>query len=158
TYPWLSATIIWMAVASVVALVLFVLVERRAKQPVLPMRLFANPVFRIAGPMSFIVGFAMLGGITFLPTYLQYVQGTSATASGIRMLPMVLGLLLASIGSGNVVSKTGRYRVFPIAGSIGMAVGLYLLSRLDETTGFWLSSLYMFVLGVGVGLAMQVLL
>ncbi|HEY1571114.1 MAG TPA: MDR family MFS transporter [Pseudonocardiaceae bacterium] len=158
TYPWLSATIIGMAVASVVALALFVVVERRAPEPVLPMRLFGNPVFAVAGPMSFIVGFAMLGGITFLPTYLQYVQGTSATASGIRMLPMVLGLLLAAIGSGNVVSKTGRYRVFPIAGSVGMALGLFLLSKLDEHTGFWLGSLYMFVLGVGVGLAMQVLL
>jgi EmrB/QacA subfamily drug resistance transporter len=158
TYPWLSATIIGMAVASVVALALFVVAERRAPEPVLPMRLFTNPVFAVAGPMSFIVGFAMLGGITFLPTYLQYVQGVSATASGIRMLPMVLGLLLAAVGSGNVVSKTGRYRVFPIAGSIGMAAGLYLLSRLDEHTGFWLGSVYMFVLGAGVGLAMQVLL
>jgi EmrB/QacA subfamily drug resistance transporter len=158
TYPWLSPTIIGLAAASIVALVLFVLVERRAPEPVLPMRLFGNPVFAVAGPMSFIVGFAMLGGITFLPTYLQYVTGTSATISGIRMLPMVLGLLIASIASGNVVSKTGHYRVFPIAGSVGMAVGLYLLSRLDEHTGFWLASLYMFVLGVGVGLAMQVLL
>ncbi|HEX3648395.1 MAG TPA: DHA2 family efflux MFS transporter permease subunit, partial [Pseudonocardiaceae bacterium] len=145
TYPWLSTTIIGLAVASVLALALFVVVERRAPEPVLPMRLFANPVFGVAGPMSFIVGFAMLGGITFLPTYLQYVQGTSATLSGIRMLPMVIGLLLAAVGSGNVVSKTGRYRVFPIFGSIGMALGLYLLSRLDEHTGFWLGSLYMFV-------------
>jgi EmrB/QacA subfamily drug resistance transporter len=158
TYPWLSPTIIWMAIASVLALIAFVLVERRAAQPVLPTRLFRNPVFAVAGPMSFIVGFAMLGGITFLPTYLQYVQGTTATASGIRMLPMVLGLLIAAIGSGNVVSKTGHYRVFPIAGSVGMTAGLYLLSRLDEHTGFWVASLYMFVLGVGVGLAMQVLL
>lgn len=158
TYPWTSPTIIWLAVASVVALVCFVFVERRAAEPVLPMRLFGNPVFAIAGPMSFIVGFAMLGAITFLPTYLQYVQGTSATTSGIRMLPMVLGLLLAAVGSGNVVSRTGRYRVFPIVGSLGMAGGLYLLSRLDEHTGLWLGSLYMFVLGVGVGLSMQVLL
>jgi EmrB/QacA subfamily drug resistance transporter len=158
TYPWLSPTIIWMAAASVVALGLFVMVERRATEPVLPMRLFGNPVFAVAGPMSFIVGFAMLGGITFLPTYLQYVQGTTATVSGIRMLPMVLGLLIAAISSGNVVSKTGRYRAFPIAGSAGMAAGLYLLSKLDEHTGFWTASSYMFVLGVGVGLAMQVLL
>ena len=158
TYPWLSTTIIGLAVASVIALVLFVLVERRAAEPVLPMRLFGNPVFAVAGPMSFIVGFAMLGGITFLPTYLQYVKGVSATASGLRMLPMVLGLLIAAISSGNVISRTGRYRAFPIAGSVGMTVGLYLLSRLDENTGFWLGSLYMFVLGVGVGLTMQVLL
>jgi len=157
TYPWLSPTIIWLAAGSVVALVLFVLVERRAAEPVLPIRLFRNPVFAVAGPLSFIVGFAMLGGITFLPTYLQYVQGTSATLSGIRMLPMVLGLLIAAIGSGNAVSRTGRYRVYPIVGSIGMVAGLYLLSMLDEHTGFWLMSLYMFVLGVGVGLSMQVL-
>ncbi|HEX4704026.1 MAG TPA: MDR family MFS transporter [Pseudonocardiaceae bacterium] len=157
TYPWLSPTIIWMAAGSVVALVLFVLVERRAAEPVLPIRLFGNPVFAVAGPLSFIVGFAMLGGITFLPTYLQYVQGTTATASGIRMLPMVLGLLIAAIGSGNAVSRTGHYRVFPIVGSVGMVAGLYLLSRMDEHTGFWLMSAYMFVLGVGVGLAMQVL-
>lgn len=158
TYPWLSPTIIVLAAASVVALALFVWVEGRAAEPVLPPRLFRNPVFAVAGPMSFIVGFAMLGGITFLPTYLQYVTGTSATVSGIRMLPMVIGLLIASISSGNVVSRTGHYRVFPIAGSVGMAVGLYLLSRLDEHTGFWVASAYMFVLGVGVGLAMQVLL
>jgi EmrB/QacA subfamily drug resistance transporter len=157
TYPWLSPTIIWLAAGSVVALVLFVFVERRAPEPVLPVRLFRNPVFAVAGPLSFIVGFAMLGGITFLPTYLQFVQGTSATMSGIRMLPMVLGLLIAAIGSGNAVSRTGRYRVFPIVGSIGMVVGLYLLSMLDEHTGFWLMSLYMFVLGVGIGLSMQVL-
>lgn len=158
TYPWLSPTVLGVAAASIVALVLFVLVERRAAEPVLPMRLFANPVFRVAGPMSFIVGFAMLGGITFLPTFLQYVKGTSATTSGIRMLPMVVGLLIAAIASGNAVSRTGKYRVFPIVGSAGMAIGLYLLSRMDENTGFWESSAYMFVLGVGVGLTMQVLL
>ncbi|HEX4724251.1 MAG TPA: MDR family MFS transporter [Pseudonocardiaceae bacterium] len=157
TYPWASPTIIWMAAGSVVALVLFVLVERRAAEPVLPIRLFRDPVFAVAGPLSFIVGFAMLGGITFLPTYLQYVQGTSATLSGIRMLPMVFGLLIAAIGSGNAVSRTGRYRIFPIVGSVGMVAGLFLLSRMDEHTGFWLMSLYMFVLGVGIGLSMQVL-
>src|SRR5205823_5555184 len=120
TYPWGSPVIIWMSVGSVLLLALFVVVERRAKEPVLPIRLFRNPVFAVAGPMSFIVGFAMLGGITFLPTFLQYVQGISATASGIRMLPMVVGLLGASVASGNVVSRTGRYKVFPIAGSVGM--------------------------------------
>jgi hypothetical protein len=98
----------------------------------------------------------MLGGITFLPTFLQYVQGVSATMSGIRMLPMVLGIMLSMIGSGNVVSSTGRYKIFPVVGSVGMIGGLYLLSLLNEHTGFWLASLYMFVLGVGVGLCMQI--
>ncbi len=121
------------------------------------MRLFRNPVFAVSAPMSFIVGFAMLGGITFLPTFQQYVNGVSATASGIRLLPMVAGLLFASILSGNVVSKTGKYKIFPIVGSIGMALGLFLLSLMDENTNYWLSAVYMLVLGLGVGSCMQVL-
>lgn len=99
----------------------------------------------------------MLGAMIFLPTYLQYVDGDSATLSGVRTLPMVIGLLVASIFSGNVVSKTGRYRIFPIIGSLVMAVGLFLLSRMGPDSGVWLESLYMLVLGLGIGLSMQVL-
>ncbi len=108
--------------------------------------------------LAFIVGFAMLGALTFLPTYLQYVQGVSATSSGIRTLPLVAGLLLMSVFSGNAVSKTGKYRIFPIAGSAVMAVGMYLLSRLNESTSVLVQSLAMFVLGIGIGLCMQVLM
>ncbi|MFI9380579.1 DHA2 family efflux MFS transporter permease subunit [Kutzneria sp. NPDC052558] len=157
TYAWNSPEIIWMSVGSVLLLGLFVLVELRAKEPMLPMRLFRNPVFTVSGILSFIVGFAMLGALSFLPTYMQYVQGTDATTSGIRLLPMVIGLLVSSILSGNIVSKTGRYKIFPILGSIGITAGLYLLSLLNPDTGLVLSSLYMLVLGVGIGLAMQVL-
>ena len=157
TYAWSSPEIIWMSVGSVVLLSLFVAVELRAKEPMLPMRLFRNPVFTVAGILSFIVGFAMLGALSFLPTFMQYVQGTSATTSGLRLLPMVLGLLVASILAGNFVSKTGRYKIFPIVGSFGISAGLYLLSLLTPDTGIVLSSLYMLVLGVGIGLAMQVL-
>ena len=99
----------------------------------------------------------MLGALTFLPTYLQYVEGDSATVSGVRTLPMVIGLLITSIVSGNVVSKTGKYKIFPIFGSLVMAIGLYLLSRMGPSTSVWLASLYMFVLGLGIGLCMQVL-
>lgn len=123
----------------------------------LPMRLFRSHVFTVCSILSFIVGFAMLGALTYLPTYLQYVDGDSATVSGVRTLPMVLGLLIASIFSGNVVSKTGTYRVFPIVGSLVMGVGLYLMSLMDPSTGVWLESLFMFVLGTGIGLCMQVL-
>lgn len=140
-----------------VALGLFCWAETRAAEPMLPMRLFRNPVFAVCSVLSFIVGFAMLGALTFLPTYLQYVDGDSATVSGVRMLPMVIGLLLASIGSGTAVSRTGQYRLFPIVGTLVMAVGLYLLSRLEPGTGTALASFYMFVLGVGIGLSMQVL-
>ncbi|GLW67868.1 MFS transporter [Kitasatospora phosalacinea] len=156
-YAWGSPVIIGLFVAGVVALALFCWAETRAAQPTLPMRLFRNQVFTVCSILSFIVGFAMLGALTFLPTFLQYVDGDSATVSGVRTLPMVLGLLIASIFSGNVVSKTGKYRLFPIIGSVVMGVGLYLLSLLDVGTSAWLASIYMFVLGTGIGLCMQVL-
>ncbi|MBE1494736.1 EmrB/QacA subfamily drug resistance transporter [Amycolatopsis lexingtonensis] len=156
-YAWTSPTIIGMAIGSVVLLAAFVFAELRAKEPMLPMRLFRNPVFTVGGIMSFVVGFAMLGALSYLPTYMQYVQGTSATSSGVRLLPMVLALLVASIAAGNAVSRTGRYKIFPLVGAAGMTIGLYLLSRLDADTGFWEASAYMAVLGLGIGLGMQVL-
>ncbi len=156
-YAWGSAVVIGLFVGGAVALALFCVVETRAAEPMLPMKLFANPVFTVCSILSFIVGFAMLGAMTFLPTYLQYVDGDSATISGVRTLPMVIGLLIASVFSGNVVSRTGTYRIFPIVGSAVMGLGLYLLSLMGPTTGTWLESLYMFVLGVGIGLCMQVL-
>ncbi|MFF2142948.1 MDR family MFS transporter [Kitasatospora sp. NPDC058190] len=156
-YAWGSGVIIALFAGGAVALGLFCWVETRAVEPMLPMRLFRNPVFAVCSVLSFVVGFAMLGALTFLPTFLQYVDGDSATVSGVRMLPMVIGLLIASIASGNAVSRTGRYRLFPIVGTLVMALGLYLLSRLQPGTGIALASLYMFVLGVGIGLSMQVL-
>ena len=156
-YAWTSGTIIGLFVGGAVALGLFCWVETRAREPMLPMRLFANPVFTVCSVLSFIVGFAMLGAMTYLPTYLQYVDGDSATISGVRTLPMVIGLLIASVFSGNVVSKTGQYRYFPVVGSLVMGVGLYLMSLMGPSTGAWLESLYMFVLGTGIGLCMQVL-
>jgi EmrB/QacA subfamily drug resistance transporter len=155
-YPWASATIVLMAIGSVIALGLFVFVETRAAEPMLPMRLFRSRVFTVCTVLSFVVGFAMLGGVTFLPTYLQYVHGASATQSGLEMLPLVLGLLIASITTGNVISKTGRYRVFPLIGSLFMVGGLLLLSRLNPDTSFWQASTYMLVLGLGVGMCMPV--
>ncbi|MEU6982357.1 MDR family MFS transporter [Streptomyces sp. NPDC046324] len=156
-YAWGSGVIIGLFAGGLIALALFCWVETRAAEPMLPMRLFANPVFTVCSVLSFVVGFAMLGSMTFLPSYLQYVDGDSATVSGIRTLPMVVGLLIASIYSGNVVSKTGTYRIFPIVGCLVMGVGLFLLSLMDTGTSAWLESLYMFVLGVGIGLCMQVL-
>ncbi|MFE2143383.1 MDR family MFS transporter [Streptomyces sp. NPDC059456] len=156
-YAWDSAVIIGLFVTGVLALALFCLAETRAAEPMLPMRLFRNPVFTVCSVLSFVVGFAMLGAMTFLPTYLQFVDGDSATVSGVRTLPLVIGLLIASVFSGNVTSKTGRYRIFPIAGCLVMGIGLYLLSRMGPGTAAWLESLYMFVLGAGIGLCMQVL-
>src|ERR1700760_898874 len=156
-YAWGSATIIGLFAVSVAALAIFVLVELRAAEPILPMRLFRSRVFSVCSVLSFIVGFAMIGSITFMPTFLQYVKGVSATSSGLRMLPMVIGLLVTALGSGVVVSRTGQYRAFPIAGSAVTAVGLYLLSRMDAHTSVWLESLFLLVLGAGIGLIMQIL-
>ncbi|MGW0899661.1 MDR family MFS transporter, partial [Streptomyces goshikiensis] len=156
-YPWGSPVIIGLFAAGVVALALFCLVETRAEQPMLPMRLFGTPVFGVCSVLSFVVGFAMLGAMTFLPTYLQYVDGDSATVSGVRTLPLVFGLLIASVFSGTVTSRTGRYRIFPVTGCAVMAAGLFLLSTMRPGTSAWLESLYMFVLGTGIGLSMQVL-
>ncbi|GAA1355267.1 MDR family MFS transporter [Catellatospora bangladeshensis] len=155
-YDWTSPTILWMAAGSLVALGLFVAVEQRAAEPMLPMRLFRGRVFTVCSVLSFVVGFAMLGGVTFLPTYLQYVHGASATQSGLEMLPLVVGLLIASVVTGTVIGKTGRYRVFPLVGSVLMVCGLLLLSLLDVDTSFWQAAGYMLVLGLGVGMCMPV--
>ena len=156
-YAWGSATIIGLFVGSLICLAIFVFVELRAEEPILPMRLFRGRVFTMASILSFIVGFAMMGSITFLPTFLQFVSGASATSSGIRMLPMVVGLLVTAIVSGSIVGRTGKYRMFPIAGAAVTAVGLYLVSRLDQDTPLWLESAYFLVLGAGIGLVMQIL-
>ena len=156
-YAWGSGTIIALVVGAVVCIGIFLVAERRAPEPILPLRLFRRNVFSVSAVLSFIVGFALLGTMTFLPTYLQYCQGVSATASGLRTLPMVLGLIVASISAGTAVSRTGRYRIFPVSGAVVMGIGMYLLSRLDEFSGTLTTSIAMLVLGVGIGLAMQVL-
>jgi EmrB/QacA subfamily drug resistance transporter len=156
-YAWDSPVIIGLFVASAAALAIFVWVEIHAAEPILPIRLFASPVFTVCCILGFIVGFAMLGALTFLPTFMQFVDGVSATTSGLRTLPMVAGMLITSIGSGSIVGRTGRYKIFPVAGTATMAVGFLLLSRMDATTPTWQQSLYLFVLGAGIGLCMQVL-
>lgn len=156
-YAWGSAMIIGLFVGAAVALAAFVAVELRVEEPMLPMHLFRSNVFTVCSVLSFIVGFAMLGAMTFLPAFLQYVMGVSATASGLRTLPLVVGLFATSIFSGIVVGRTGKYKIFPILGTAIMTVGLFLMSTMDEYTGFWEQSAYMMILGLGIGLTMQVL-
>jgi EmrB/QacA subfamily drug resistance transporter len=156
-YAWSSPVIVGLVVGAIVCLGLFVYAEWRATEPILPLRLFTKNVFSVSVVLSFIVGFALLGTMTFLPTWLQFTDGVSATMSGLRTLPMVLGLIVASLTAGALVSRTGRYRIFPIAGAAAMAVGMVLLARLDEHSTTLESSVAMLVLGVGIGLAMQVL-
>ncbi|MFD0020343.1 DHA2 family efflux MFS transporter permease subunit [Streptomyces sp. NPDC058382] len=157
TWPWASAQIIALAVASVLLLIAFVLVERRAVEPVLPLKLFRIRTFSLVAVISFVIGFAMFGAMTYLPTFLQVVHDITPTLSGVHMLPMVLGLLITSTGSGQIVSRTGRWKIFPILGTGITAIGLLLLHRLTENSSTLEMSLYFFVFGAGLGLVMQVL-
>ncbi|MFB6954791.1 DHA2 family efflux MFS transporter permease subunit [Streptomyces niveus] len=157
TWPWGSGQIIGLAVLAVILLVLFIRVERRAAEPVLPLGLFRIRTFALVCVISFIVGFAMFGAMTYLPTFLQIVQGVSPTLSGVHMLPMVFGLLLTSTVSGQIVSRTGRWKVFPIAGTGIIAIGLLLLHQLEVDSSTWEMSVYFFIFGAGLGLVMQVL-
>lgn len=154
---WRSPVMIGLAALIVVALVAFLIVEQRAKEPVLPLRLFANRTFSLTAAVGLIVGFALFGSVTYLPLFLQVVNGASPTSSGLQMLPMMGGMLLTSIVSGQLISRRGNYKIYPILGTALMALGLYLLSRMDPTTTIAGAAFNMLVLGLGLGLVMQVL-
>jgi EmrB/QacA subfamily drug resistance transporter len=157
TYPWRSAPIYILGVAGVLLIGVFVLVERRAAEPVLPLHLFKLRTFSVTSLVGFIVGFAMFGAITYLPAFFQVVRGISPTISGVYLLPLMAGLLAVSIGSGQIISKTGKYRFFPIAGSALMTLGLFLLSLMGVGSSTLQDAAYMLVLGMGIGGVMQVL-
>jgi EmrB/QacA subfamily drug resistance transporter len=157
TYAWGSAPIFIFGAAAVVLGALFVWAESRAAEPVIPLRLFRNRVFSASSAVGFVVGFAMFGSIAYLPQYMQIVKGASPTVSGLRLLPLMAGLLTTSIITGRLVTRWGRYRIFPIVGTAVMTLGLYLLSHLGVTTNYWLISLYMLILGAGIGASLQVL-
>jgi EmrB/QacA subfamily drug resistance transporter len=156
-YAWGSPTIVGLGVAGLVLLAVFVWWERRAIEPLLPLQLFRSSVFSLASAMGFTIGMAMFGAIIFIPLFLQIVYGASPTSSGLRTIPLMAGLLVASILSGRAISRVGRYKAFPIAGTAVLAVGMYLLSLLGVHTAPWVASAYMVVVGVGLGLVMQVL-
>jgi EmrB/QacA subfamily drug resistance transporter len=156
-YAWGSSQIVGLLAGGTVLVLAFLFWETKAAEPILPLRLFRNPVFSVTSAMGFIVGLAMFGAVVFIPVYLQVVDGVTPTESGLLMLPLMLGILTASIGSGRATSSMGRYKIFPIVGTAVMALGMFLLSRLNTGTPHWESSLYMFVVGAGLGLVMQVL-
>jgi len=158
TWEWASPEALGTGAAGVLALVLFFRVERRAAEPVLPPALWQVRVFAVAGALSAMVGFALFGAVTFLPLYFQTVDAASPTESGLRLIPMMAGVLVTSIASGQLISRRGRYRAFPIAGTAVAALGLFLLSRLDVGTSAPMSALYLLVLGLGLGMTMQVLI
>ncbi|MDM4720606.1 MDR family MFS transporter [Micromonospora sp. WMMA1363] len=154
-YDWVSPQILGLAALVLVALVGFALVERRAAEPILSLKLFANRNFALISVVGFLLGFAMFGAMSFLPLYQQTVQGASATNSGLLLLPLMFGMLVVSLVVGRAITRTGRYRIFPIVGGAVMTAGMALLTRLDVHTSRVESSLYMVVLGVGMGFLMQ---
>jgi EmrB/QacA subfamily drug resistance transporter len=151
TFPWLSVQIIGLVLLSFAALAAFVWVEARAPEPVLPLQLFRNNTFVISNAVGFLVGMAMFGSITFLPLYLQVAKGVTPTGSAIQLVPMMVGLIGASMVSGLVMSKTGRYKMLPIASTAVLFIGLVLLGTMQLATPDWMIAIYMFLVGAGIG-------
>jgi EmrB/QacA subfamily drug resistance transporter len=157
TYAWDSTPIVVLAVLAALLLPLFVLAESRANEPIMPLSLFRNRVFVASSAIGFAVGLALFGAIVYMPVFLQIVKAESPTGSGLQLTPMMLGVLVASITGGQLISRYGRYKVFPIVGTAVMTVGLLLLSRLGVGSSTWTASAYMLVVGLGIGMVMQVL-
>ncbi len=156
-YPWGSALVIGLIVVAIVAAVVFAFVERRAAEPVLPLRLFQRRTFVVSTLVGLVVGFALFGSVTYFPLFLQAVKGVSPTASGMEMLPMMGGMLTTSILSGQLISRLGRFRIFPIVGTAVMTVGLVTLSRLTPESSVTSAAVRVLILGAGLGMVMQVL-
>jgi EmrB/QacA subfamily drug resistance transporter len=158
TYAWDSLTMITLIAATVIAAVLFVLVERRAAEPVMPLHLFKQRNFNLTTVAGLVIGVAMFGAIGYLPTYLQMVTGVNATQAGLLLIPLMAGLLVTSVGSGQFVSKTGRYKALPIIGTAITAGALGLLSTMTPTMPVWQICAYLAIMGIGLGMSMQILI
>jgi EmrB/QacA subfamily drug resistance transporter len=156
-WGWSSPEILALIAGTVVLLTLFPLVEARAAEPILPLELFRNRIFVVASATGFIVGLALFGSVTYVPVYLQVVKGHSPTESGLLLTPMMGGVLVTSILSGQLISRSGRYKLFPVVGTAVMSVGMLLLAQLTPGTSALAAALYMVVLGAGLGMVMQVL-
>jgi len=157
-YGWTSPTALAFVAVSVAMTVAFVFIELRATEPIIPMQLFKNPIFSVANAFGFLIGFALFGGAIYLPLYLQTVKGMTPTESGLGMLPMVVGTFSMSIISGQLITRTGKYKIYPIIGAGILLVALYLLSTLHVTTPYWQIAIYAFLFGVGLGLAMMTIM
>jgi EmrB/QacA subfamily drug resistance transporter len=157
-YGWASPIIVTLALTSVVSVAAFVVWEHYAAEPILPPGLFRIGVFRTASTVSFLLSAVMFGAIIYLPLYLQLVDGVSIMVSGLLMIPLMLGVLGASVASGQIVTRTGRYKAMPIVGSILVVVGMWLLSHLGLHTSHLTMSLYVIVLGTGMGMTMQIMI
>jgi EmrB/QacA subfamily drug resistance transporter len=154
-YGWTEPGALVLLAGFVVLSVAFVGVERRAVEPIIPLRLFRNRIFSVGNSFAFLAGVAMFGTIIFLPVYLQTVKGFSPTQSGLALLPAIVGIFSTSITSGQLISRTGRYKIYPVIGAVTMTVGLLALSRLDVDTPFWQVAIFEYLFGAGLGFTMQ---
>lgn len=154
-YAWLSWQTAVMAGGAVVLAVLFVAVEARAAEPIIPLRLFRDRIVSLSASASLLIGMAMFGVPTFLSQYFQMARGQSPTMAGLSTLPMIAGLLIASTGSGRLISRTGHWKVFLVAGSASLAAGLALLGTDGYDTAYWQLAIGMLLVGVGVGMTQQ---
>lgn len=155
TYDWGSPVIVLLIAFTVVAAVVFVLVERRTAEPIMPLRLFRRRNFNLSTSAGLLIGVAMFGTIAYTPTYLQMVTGANATQAGLLMVPMMAALLVSSVVSGQIISRTGRYKWALITGALVTAAGLFLLSTMSPTTPVWVTCVYLGVMGLGLGFCMQ---
>ena len=157
TYAWGSSQIIGLLASSVLLAATFIYTENRASEPIIPLSLFRNDIFTVSTILSLLSGIAMFASILYIPEYQQVVRGYSPTKSGLLLLPLVMGLLTASIVSGRLITKWGRYRPFPIVGTLTLAFGLWLFSHVTLTTSEWVLGSWMVVVGAGLGMFMQVM-
>ena len=153
-YGWTHPNSLALVLTAIVFAVVFVFVELRAEEPIIPMRLFRNDIFTVGNIYGFLIGFAIFGGAIYLPLYLQTVKGMSPTESGLGMLPMVAGMFSMSITSGLLITKTGKYKIYPILGAMMLTIALYLLSTIGVGTSYWVVAVYAYLFGTGLGLGM----
>jgi EmrB/QacA subfamily drug resistance transporter len=158
TYAWDSPVILSLIAATVLAAVAFVRVERHAAEPIMPLHLFKDRNFNLTTVSGLVIGIAMFGALAYLPTYLQMVTGVDATKAGLLLIPLMAGLLITSVASGQLVSRTGRYKWLPIVGTAIVAVSLVLLSTMTPTLAVWIICAYLAIMGIGLGMSMQILI
>ncbi len=156
TFPWGSVQIIGLAAAAVALLALFVAWEARASEPILPLHLFRNPIFTVAVAITLLLGLALFGAVVYLPEYLQVVRGASAISSGLQLIPLTLGIVVASAVCGQLVSRIGRYKIFPVIGATLLTIGFWLLTHIQVDTSTTVLSAWMLVVGLGIGCIMQI--
>lgn len=154
-YGWIDSLTLTYLLVGLALAVGFIFWEEKAKEPILPMRLFKNHTFSLTSALGAVIGAGMFGAIVMLPLYLQIVKGDTATAAGLKLIPLMLGIVTMSIFSGRRITTTGRYKIYPILGTAVMTVGLLLLASLSRTTPYWQLSIYSIITGAGLGLSMQ---